>query len=144
MSILWSQMITAQTAHDEGLARSRDGARTAIVHAIEAVTDRLTGDIPLAEKLSWTAKEAAARALVAGAATSAERALLDGEASITGETQAALAARVILNADAYRAAIAFLTGLRRRAEAGLASAATTGEVDAAYAAFLSALAISEI
>jgi len=100
-------------------------AETAIAGIYQAINEQtfaITGQVPTDEKLSWLAKEAAARAFKAGSATDEQAALLDGETSITGETTDALADKIILNADAYRAAIATLTGIRRNAETAIASA----------------------
>lgn len=58
--------------------------------------------------------EEAARAWAAGLADPAQRALLEGEAGVTGEDPGDLAARVLRNAEAWRLAIARLSGLRRR------------------------------
>ena len=99
-------------------------AQSAVLAAISAVEEALTSGVPLAEKLSWTAKEQAALAVYAGTETEADTALLAGEASITGETVTELAARIIAAAEAYRFAASRLAGIRRAAEKAIAAAET--------------------
>lgn len=111
-------------------------ALAAVLAAIEAVEDALTSGVPLAEKLSWTAKEQAAIAALAGSPSDADTALLAGEASITGETVAELAARIVAAAQAYRFAASRMAGIRRAAERAIASA-ETGE------ALVQAVALAE-
>jgi hypothetical protein len=76
---------------------------------------------------------------VAGAADGAQRALLEGEAGVTGEDPAELAARVLRNAEAWRLAIARLSGLRRRTVADLAAAPDPETIESALARGLAAL-----
>lgn len=99
-------------------------ANAAITAAIASVEDALTEGVPLGEKLSWPAKEAAARAVLVGNATEADTELLAGEATLTGETVAELAGRIVARATQYRFAISRLSGIRRSASARIASAET--------------------
>lgn len=110
------------------LALARRDAETTLLARIEAAAEAMTGRVPLVEKLSWTAKEEAGRAVLAGTAEPAQRSLIDGEAQITGEDPARLAQRIVANADAWRGAVALLAGLRRRAMAALAETRTPDEV----------------
>ncbi len=103
-------------------------ALAAVLAAIEAVETALTSGVPLAEKLSWTAKEQAAIAVLADTASPADTALLAGEASITGETVAELAGRIVAAAEAYRFAASRMAGIRRAAERAIASAGTGEEL----------------
>jgi hypothetical protein len=131
----WGQVVPA----GDRLEAARARAETRLAEAIETATQALTGTVPLTEKLSWTAKEEAARAWVAGAADGAQRALLEGEAGVTGEDPAELAARVLRNAEAWRLAIARLSGLRRRTVADLAAAPDPETIESALARGLAAL-----
>lgn len=97
-------------------------AMAAVMAAIASVEETLTAGIPLSEKLSWSAKEAAARAVIGETATDAETELLAGEASLTGETVAYLAERVVARADLYRFSVSRLAGIRRAAGAAIAAA----------------------
>lgn len=97
-------------------------ALAAVIAAIEAVEAALTSGVPLGEKLSWATKEQAAAAVLAGSPTDADTALLAGEASITGETVAELAQRIIAAAEAYRFAASRMAGIRRAAEKAIATA----------------------
>ena len=139
MNIDFAQILTAETQAAERLAGARTSARAQVLDAIAAVTEALTGPIPLAEKLCWSAKEAAARACAEGQATEAEAALIEDEAAMTGEDAAGLVGSILKNADAYRAVIAMLTGLRRAAEAAIDAAGDPGEVEKVAAAALERL-----
>ena len=99
-------------------------ALTAVLAAISNVEATLTAGVPLGEKLSWTAKEQAAIAVMNGTDTEADTALLAGEASITGETVLELAGRIVAAAEAYRFAASRMAGIRRAAERAIASAGT--------------------
>lgn len=127
----FSQVITAETRAAEAMAAARDAAEVQVLAMIDAATLAITGPVPLAEKLSWDAKERAARAFVADAADAADLALLEGEASVTGEKVAVLAPKIIRNADAYRVAAARLAGLRRLTIGALREADTVEAVEAA-------------
>lgn len=139
MNIDFAQILTAETQAAERLAGARTSARAQVLDAIAAVTEALTGPIPLAEKLCWSAKEAAARACAEGQATEAEAALIEDEAAMTGEDAAGLVGRILKNADAYRGAIAMLTGLRRAAEAAIDAAGNPVAVEKVAAATLERL-----
>lgn len=108
-------------------------AMAAVMSAITAVEDALTAGVPLAEKLSWSAKEAAARAIVAGVGLAADQSLLAGEAALTGETVEDLAARVIARADLYRFAVSRLAGIRRAAGTAIAAAQRPDDLEQAVA-----------
>jgi hypothetical protein len=122
------------------LAQARLGAEATLLARIEAVAEALTGAVPLAEKLSWTAKEEAARAFAEGNADPGARALLEGEAAVTGEGVADLAARILRNAEAWRLVIAWLSGVRRRTLTALALAPDAAAIAAALAQGMAALA----
>jgi hypothetical protein len=140
MTIDWGQVVTSEAIEAAALVADRSRARALLVSRIDRAAGEITGAVPLAEMLSWAPKEAAARAWLASDATGEQLVLLNGEADITGEGTANLVARIVANADAYRAAIAHLTGLRRNAEAALAAAETPAALEAAYAAAVAAIA----
>ena len=122
MKIDFAQTVTAQARAAALLAEARARAEAQVIARIDAATLAITGPVPLAEQLSWTVKEEAARAALADAASPAQTALLSGEADVTGEALADLAAKIVANADAYRAAVAHLAGLRRLAARAIADA----------------------
>lgn len=76
-------------------------------------TDRITGPVPLNEKLSWDAKEAAAKAIIAGTATAEQQSLLDDEAALTSEATTDLANIIVSKAAIYRQVVSRVAGLRR-------------------------------
>lgn len=131
----WSRMIAPEARAADVLAQARETARAAVRDWIAGVTLDLTGDVPLTEMLSWSPKEDAARAWLADPKATVPD-LLAGEALVTGEDAAALATRVVANADAWRAAQALLTGLRRRTDTALDTARTPDEVSAALDAVM--------
>lgn len=130
----WTKMKTSEDVQREALALAKEEASTSLVAWVNATTRAITGPVPDDEKLSWTAKEAAARAYLAGTASASDSAFLGGEALITGEELSGLCARIVANADAYRAAISCLTGLRRKTFSAIDAAATPAEVKAALQA----------
>lgn len=95
---------------------SRDEAVEQIITMIDDTALQITGPVPEVERLSWIAKEQAARAHIEGRGTDA---LLLNEAVATGESADELARKIVSNADRYRAAVSRMTGLRRAAIADL-------------------------
>lgn len=83
---------------------------------LDNFTLSVTGRVLIDEKQAWPAKEDAARAYFAGTALNYQYVLLASEAELTGETVDDLAAKIIANADQYRALIAVVTAIRRNAE----------------------------
>lgn len=132
MNIDFAQVVSAETQAAEALATARTMAQAQVLAAITALTETITGPVPLAEKLFWSAKEAAARAVADGTATKSETAVIAAEAAMTGEDGAVLVGRILKSADAYRGAIATLTGLRRAT--GTAIDAAKGPTEVAKAA----------
>lgn len=96
-----------------------DEAKDAMRVWIEAFTASITGQVPIDEKLSWDAKESAARAWLAGNPSERETALIMGESSITGESPEVLVGKIVANADVYRLIVASVAGLRRKTSAAL-------------------------
>lgn len=99
--------------------QTADAAKLAMIAWIDGVTAKITGPVPADERLSWTEKETAARAIVASTADQRQTDLIGAEAAITGETVSDLAAKIIAKADVYRAVVARIAGLRRATAAAL-------------------------
>jgi hypothetical protein len=133
MQIDWTLLETREARDGLALAEARAVAERALVEAIDTAAQAITGAVPLTEKLSWSAKEEAARAHAEGRASAADRVLLESEAAVTTERIEHLVARILGNADSWRLAVARLTGLRRQAMAAIAGAATPEAVQAALA-----------
>lgn len=108
-------------------------ATAAVLLAIAMVEEALTAGVPLSEKLSWSAKESAARNLLAGTSAPKDMELLAGETTITGETVEDLARSVVARADQYRFAVSRLAGIRRAATASIASARSAADLEQAVA-----------
>lgn len=122
-----SKMITAEDKAAEELTAAKDAANRSVVAWIDGVTHAITGLVPEDEKNSWIAKELAARAVLAANATTEQALLISAEAQVSGETDTDLAAKIVDNAVAYQAAIALLSGLRRKAAAEIEAALTPQE-----------------
>lgn len=137
-----SKMITAEDKAAAVLTAAQEAAHTSLVAWINDVTHAITGPVPEDEKLSWTEKAAAARAVLDQSASAEQAAMIAAEAQIGGETSADLAAKIVANAAAYRGAITLLTGLRRKAAAEIDAAQTRqnaiGAVSAAQQAWAAA------
>lgn len=113
------------------LAFARGNARSRVLDWITGFLAQFVEGVPQAEIASWPTKAEAARAFVAGTATAEQTDLIQGEALLTGETPAALAAMIIARATQYTAIIARLTGLRRATDIALAAAETPAAAEAA-------------
>ena len=123
----WSRRQSAADRADARLAAEKAAVKRWLVRHLEDTARAVTGDIPGSETLSWTEKEAEARAVLEAdqAGTPPPVApLLAGECAETGETLGDLAARVAARAELFRAVQAGLTGLRRSVEARLDAART--------------------
>lgn len=92
---------------------SKEIALQAVNEFAQNFTNTITGPVPLNEKLSWDAKEAAAKAIIAGTATAEQQSLLDDEAALTSEVTADLASIVVAKAAVYRQVVSRVAGLRR-------------------------------
>jgi len=139
----FSQAVTAATRNASALAAAQAQAHARVITLIEAASTAITGPVPLAEMLSWTAKEEAARRLLSlpeGETDAGIEAILGGEAALTGETIGPLAIKIIANADAYRTIIAVLAGLRRKTSAAIDTAQTPEAVQTAVDAMAAQLA----
>lgn len=109
-------------------------ARLAVTAWINGFLAPLVEDVPLEERLSWAAKEVAARAHVAGAAEAHQTAFLSAEAAFLGETLDGLAGKVIAKADLFREVVARVAGLRRKLDAQIEAATDPFEYEAILAA----------
>ncbi len=116
------------------LPEDRQKAKADIAMLADQAATKIIGVVPEAERASWPAKEAAARAHVSGSADAGQTAMLEVEAALTGETVDVLAATIIARADAYKALAGQLTGIRRAAEAAIDAAADADAIEAAVAA----------
>lgn len=135
-----SQIVTAEDKAAAELDTARQIARSDLITLLDEAAATITGPVPLAEQLSWTTKEAAARAHEAGTADSAQAAMLAAEAGQTGETVDVLAAKIVANSEAYRAVSATLAGLRRKYTALIETAETPEAVTAVIDALRADLA----
>lgn len=113
----------------EPVYMTADEAKAALRVMIDDFTAGVTGAVPVDEKASWTAKEQAARAYIAGSASASQTLLLSSEAHVTGEDIAALANKIIQNADAYLAIVGYVAGLRRAAEQRIDAASSPADYD---------------
>lgn len=109
-------------------------AKARVAARADEIATLITGIVPLAERLSWPTKEVAARAVLAGTATAGQQLILGAEAQVSGETVAALAARIVANADTYMAAAGLIAGQRRKTMAAIDALADLATFDADLAA----------
>lgn len=99
-----------------------DEARAAMREWIDAAADRITGNVPQAERDSWAEKYATASTLIAGGTPPASsQEMLEIEASFTGETVAALSTRIVAKAEKFSKVAGVISGLRRKTDAALAA-----------------------
>jgi hypothetical protein len=132
-------VITAEAQAEATLEAARLAGEARLTALLTSVAEAITGRPPIAEMLSWAAKEQAARAVLADTRDPEITGLVTTEADVTNEDPGALARKILANAAAYRTAVATLTGVRRIAAREIARAATADEVNAALAAAVRAL-----
>ena len=106
----WSKVETAEAR----AAKAKAAAQARVLSALEDAAAALTGPIPQAERDSWTKKEIAARAFLAGEADATQAAVLKCEAALRGVPVEAVAQRIIAKADTFALAAATIAGLRGR------------------------------
>lgn len=128
--------VPAAATGDDLLAAKRRVAELADAFAVA-----VHGPVPDIERASWATKEIAARAFLAGGASTSQIAMLQPEAVLTGETLEVLATKIVANADAYVAIAGRLAGERRLAMAALDAlqAPTRDQVTAVLAQFAATL-----
>lgn len=129
LKIDFSKVVTAEAGAAAALDRAQTEAAARLTALFEAAGAALLDGVPRVEQLAWPARESAARAVLAGAATPLQAELLAREAKMTAEPVEVLAAAVVAEAEAFQRAAARLTGLRRAASAALADSATPGAVE---------------
>ena len=122
------------------LDAARAAATAQVLAWIAGAAVPLTGGVPIEEMLSWTAKEAAAEAVLAGTATAGQTTMIQAEATLTGEAVPALCEIILAKAAAYNAAVGIIAGLRRAAEAQLAACTVPEDCPAVAAACIAAAA----
>ncbi|WP_299482068.1 hypothetical protein [uncultured Roseibium sp.] len=98
-----------------------ESAKAMIVDYAEAFENHVSGNVSIGEKLSWSAKEAAATSYLADPNTvpADQRALLQAEADQTGETLTELSNAIMSNATAFRQIAGSIAGLRRATRVAL-------------------------
>jgi len=94
-----------------------DAAKAALAEWATRATAAITGPVPPDEKIAWPTKETAARAIIAGTATTDQTAMIGAEAVFAGETVADLCGKIIARADLFRSVVAAVSGIRRHASA---------------------------
>jgi len=109
----------------------KEAALWQIFALLDQAAVELTGNAPMAERLSWVVKQGAARAFKARSATPDEEAMLAAEASLTDETIDELAGKILETAAAYWVKAGLIAGLRRAGSAKVAAADSPEEVRAA-------------
>jgi hypothetical protein len=102
--------------------RERFEAKAAMLDWIDAFLSRFTVGIAKNEPLFWDRKDALARAYIAGTATDDEKAIIDVEAGLTGETPADLCKVIAKKGEDYSKVMALTTGLRRKTVAAIDAA----------------------
>lgn len=134
-NIDFTKAIPPSQVQAAALSDARIAALETLRASLDATAAKITGEVPLTEMLSWGAKEEAARAVLKALETGGvlQPAIIAGEAAITGEAIPDLARRIIRNADAYRAVSSAMAGLRRKAEAGIAAAASAEDITSVMA-----------
>lgn len=118
------------TTISKDLAKAKQAAKARTLERINAVTRRVLSEYADGEAQSWTKKEVAATAMLAGQADAEQTAFLQIEADIVGETVTDLSTRVVASAQRMNRLAPAAAGLRRAAAAAIDAATTVAQVDA--------------
>lgn len=122
----WSKAYKAE----DRLKDAKEDVRSRFLGWANSITRSLTGAVPDGEKHSWSSKETEARNYLAGVIAAPNGLYI--ESAIRGVTIDELANRIVTKADAYRAAVYLLAGIRGKMEEELGDAKTEEEVVAAF------------
>lgn len=127
----WSARdLTAQEIEDRHPFQTFEEARVAMLGWINDFLSPFTMDAGAAEPLSWVKKEAAAKAYLAGTATTDQTDMIETEAAVDGETPADLCTAIVAQGGLYTKVIAATTGLRRKTLKALEQASLPSEFTA--------------
>ena len=111
----------------------RRDARKAVLAFADKIASRLTDGYPDAERASWVAKQAEARAIVAGEADPAAYPVIAAEIALTGRDAAELAPVILAKASVYERAAGMISGLRQATLAAVDAAVSAEEIAAVLA-----------
>lgn len=144
MNIDLSQVITAEDKAVAAIEAARAAAHDRLRVLLAEFSEKLAGNVPVAEQLSWRSKEEAAQAVLNESAGPDHLQMLAREAEQTGEAVPDLSKRIVRKAQGHRMATAFLAGLRRRyqaefdrSESGSAITSALRELEAELAGYVS-------
>lgn len=96
------------------LTDAKTAAKKTVAKYADAMSEAITGVVPMAEQLSWPTKEEAALAYQNSTATAIQIALLEAEAQVTGEAVGDLVTKILSNANLYHTAAGLIAGQRRK------------------------------
>ncbi len=144
MTIDWSQLRLSQEVDAARMNEARAAAKTALAAHVEALLQQGGDGVPLMERLGWASKEVAARAFVARVADEEQITLIQAEAQTSGDNSDDLAHSILRQAAAQSAAVARLTGGRRRVVRLIESAGSVAEVGAVLAKGLAGLTLDSL
>lgn len=134
---------TAEEVTADALTAAKGAALSRVLAWSDAAASPLVSGVSDLEVMSWPSKFPAAKAYLAGNACVNQTCMIEGEASLTGETCADLCARIVAKAQSYHLAASIIAGVRRHVDDLLMAAETpeacAAAADAAIAAAQAAL-----
>lgn len=132
------QETRAEPSADQIIGAAARSAKSRVRAAAVRAAAKIVGTTPDHEMTAWGTKADASTAYLAGTATARQIALIEIEATITGETVTELAETINAGATSKMDAVARLTGLRRVADAAIdADPANASDAAAAFEAAVS-------
>jgi hypothetical protein len=134
----WMAVVTARDAAyrqaplvpDPALAEAKGRALLAVLAFADEMGTQLLAGYPAAERASWDAKLAEARAIVAGEIDPLKFPVVAAEIGVTGANATDVAAIVLAKAGMFQQAAGLISGLRQATIAGVDAAQTLGEIAA--------------
>lgn len=124
----------------QDLTAAQDDAKKVIAARIDGVSRSIIGPVPDGEIASWFVKSPAAAALLAAVETPEQRAILEAEATLTGETLPDLAQRIVTKSANYAGMAGRLAGLRRKYTAQIEAQSAITDIPGILASFDAELA----
>lgn len=111
------------------LSDAKSAARSRVAGTHAEFLRSLTGDASAEERDTWQTKALAAAAIRDQSAADYQRAMIETEAELAGESELELVEKILGKAKAYHSLIGLATGMKRRTEAKIEAAKSIEEIE---------------
>jgi hypothetical protein len=128
VSLPTEEELRAALGDEDPMAQPREEALRILTELADEASSQVNDVIPRGEMAAWSIKEVSARAVKAGNPEPQDTAILQAEASMTGETLDQLADHILEKAESYRIISGKLAGFRRAYGQKIMEAKSPGEI----------------